>query len=68
MIDMLNRIKVYRAMLNLSQHRLAKKVGVTRMTINAIENQKTIPSLRVANDIAIALECKICDVFIGLEC
>lgn len=63
-----NRIKVYRAMLNLSQHRLAKKIGVTRATINAIENQKTIPNLKLANDIAIALEQKICDVFVGLNC
>lgn len=63
-----NRIKIYRAMLNLSQHILAKKVGVSRITINAIENKKTIPSLKLANDIAIVSEHKLCDVFVGLNC
>jgi transcriptional regulator, XRE family len=65
---MANKIKIYRTILNLSQHRLAKKVGVTRATINSIENEKTIPNLKLANDIAIALNRKLQEVFISLNC
>lgn len=65
---MQNKIKIYRAMLDLSQQELAKKVGVTRMTINAIENERSIPSLKLANNISLALERKICEVFVGLNC
>lgn len=60
---MVNKIKLYRTMLGLSQHELADKVGVTRTTINSIENGKTIPSLKLANDIAIVLGRSISDVF-----
>ncbi|ETS92804.1 helix-turn-helix transcriptional regulator [Veillonella sp. AS16] len=60
---MANKIKLYRTMLGLSQHELAEKVGVTRATINSIENGKTIPSLKLANDIAIVLGRSINDVF-----
>ncbi|SNV55711.1 helix-turn-helix transcriptional regulator [Veillonella rodentium] len=60
---MANRIKLYRTMLGLSQHELAEKVGVTRATINSIENGKTIPSLKLANDIAVVLGRSINDVF-----
>lgn len=65
---MKNNIKLYRTILGLSQHRLAKKVKVTRTTINNIENMNTIPNLRLANSIAIALNQKICDVFLELNC
>ncbi|PQL20957.1 helix-turn-helix domain-containing protein [Veillonella denticariosi JCM 15641] len=60
---MANKIKLYRTMLGLSQHELAEKVGVTRATINSIENGKTIPSLKLANDIAVVLGRSINDVF-----
>lgn len=60
---MANKIKLYRTMLGLSQHELAEKVGVTRATINSIENGKTIPSLKLANDIAVVLGRNISDVF-----
>lgn len=60
---MVNKIKLYRTMLGLSQHELAEKVGVTRTTINSIENGKTIPSLKLANDIAVVLGRSISDVF-----
>lgn len=54
-------------MLGLSQHELAGKVGVTRATINSIENGKTIPSLKLANDIAVVLGRSINDVFYTLN-
>lgn len=45
-------IEKYRKPLGLSQHRLGKKVGISRTSINKIETGKTIPSLKTANDIA----------------
>lgn len=60
---MKNRIAELRKILGLSQHRLGKKVGVSRITINQIENEKTIPSLKLANDISVALGHCICEVF-----
>lgn len=36
-----NRIEEYRKPLGLSQHRLGKKVGISRISINKIETGKT---------------------------
>lgn len=60
---MKNKIEKYRKPLGLSQHRLGKKVGVSRISINKIETGKTIPSLKLANDIANALGACIYKVF-----
>ncbi len=61
---MKNRLKVYRAVFNLTQEELAKKLGVTRATINAIENGRYDPSLKLAFQIARFFEVNIEDVFI----
>lgn len=45
---MKNRIKVLRAEKNLSQDELAKAIKVSRQTINAIENGKFNPSVKLA--------------------
>lgn len=58
-----NRIEEYRKPLGLSQHRLGKKIGLSRVSINKIENGKTIPNLKTANDIANALGTCIYQVF-----
>lgn len=50
-----NRIEEYRKPLGLSQHRLGKKIGISRVSINKIETGKTVPTLKIANDIANAL-------------
>lgn len=47
-----NNIRVLRAEKKISQEQLADKVEVTRQTINAIENNKYIPSLGLAFKIA----------------
>jgi putative transcriptional regulator len=47
-----NNLKVLRAKHNLSQEELAEKVGVTRVTINNIENGKWAPSAVLALRIA----------------
>jgi putative transcriptional regulator len=49
---MKNRIKVYRALRNLTQEALADQLGVTRQTILAIEKEKYDPSLELAFRIA----------------
>ena len=41
---MKNRLKVERAIKNITQEDLAKAVGVSRQTINAIELGKYVPS------------------------
>lgn len=41
---MKNTIKVERAILNLTQDDLAKKIGVSRQTINSIEANRYVPS------------------------
>lgn len=58
-----NRIKEYRKPLGLSQHRLGKKVGISRISINKIETGKTVPTLTIANSIANALGVCMYQVF-----
>ena len=43
-----NKLKVYRAMHDLTQEELAKKLGVTRATVNAIEKGRYDPSIKLA--------------------
>ena len=58
-----NRIEEYRKPLGLSQHRLGKKIGISRVSINKIETGKVVPSLKVANDIANALSVCMYQIF-----
>lgn len=58
------RIKELRARYNLTQEELAKKVGVRRETILFVENGKYVPSLKLAHDLAKALQTKIDELFI----
>lgn len=60
---MKNKIAEYRKPLGLSQHRLGKKIGISRVSINKIETEKTIPTLKIANDIANALGVCMYQVF-----
>jgi len=64
---MKNRIKVYRAMHDLTQENLADELGVTRQTILAIEKGKYYPSLDLAFKIARFFGVTIEDVFIDEE-
>ena len=63
-LDMKNRIRVLRAEKGWSQADLAEKVGVSRNSINAVENGRFDPSLPLAFRIADAFELKIEDVFL----
>ena len=61
---MKNKLKVYRAIHNLTQEQLADQVSVSRQTIIAIENNKYLPSLGLAFKIARLFNVKIEDIFI----
>jgi putative transcriptional regulator len=45
---MKNRLKIERAILNLTQEELAVKIGVSRQTINSIEKNRFVPSTVLA--------------------
>jgi putative transcriptional regulator len=45
---MKNIVKVQRAILNITQEELAKKIGVSRQTINSIEKNRYVPSTVLA--------------------
>ena len=64
---MQNKLKVFRAMHDLTQESLAEKLGVTRQTIVSIENGKYDPSIGLAFKIARFFNIKIEDVFICEE-
>ena len=58
------RIKEHRAKSNFTQEVLAKKVGVSRETINYLEKGKYNPSLKLAFSIAKTLGTTIDELFI----
>ena len=45
---MKNRLKVARAEADLTQEELAKRIGVSRQTINAVESGRYVPSTVLA--------------------
>ncbi|PID95551.1 MAG: transcriptional regulator [Bacteroidetes bacterium] len=45
---MKNRIKIERAIHNLTQEQLARKIGVSRQTVNSIEADRYVPSTILA--------------------
>lgn len=45
---MTNRLKIERAIKNLTQDELAKLIGVSRQTINSIEKSRYVPSTILA--------------------
>jgi len=62
--EMRTRIKELRARYDLTQEDLARKVGVRRETILFIEKGKYNPSLKLAYNIAKALQTTIDELFI----
>ncbi|HFI0113133.1 TPA: helix-turn-helix transcriptional regulator [Streptococcus suis] len=59
----MNRVKDYRLLLGISQLDLAKTIGVSRQTINMIENNKYNPSLDLCINLAKALETDLNSLF-----
>lgn len=60
---MKNKIRELRTELGLRQEDLAREVGVTRQTINAIENNKYNPTLVLAMKLARLLKTPVEELF-----
>jgi len=60
---MKNRIRIERAILDITQSDLAKKINVSRQTINAIESNKYVPSTVLALKIARIFGKRVEEVF-----
>ncbi|HEY5668918.1 MAG: helix-turn-helix transcriptional regulator [Anaerolineales bacterium] len=58
-----NTIRVQRAKKNLTQEQLAELVGVTRKTINTVENGIYIPSTYLALKLSRALDVTVEELF-----
>lgn len=58
-----NTLKVQRAKKDLTQEQLAQLVGVTRKTINTVENGKYIPSTYLALKLAKVLGAPVEELF-----
>ena len=61
--ELKNTIRVQRAIKDWTQEELARRVGVTRKTINTIENDVYVPSTVLALKIARAFGVRVEDVF-----
>ena len=57
------RLKLVRTDLGLTQAELAARIGVSRKTINTVENGVFVPSTTLALKLAAALGCKVEDLF-----
>ncbi|WP_367924181.1 helix-turn-helix transcriptional regulator [uncultured Ruthenibacterium sp.] len=58
-----NQIRARRKALGLSQEELARRCGVSRQTVNAIENNKYDPTLALAFHLAKELETTVDALF-----
>jgi len=58
-----NTIKVHRAMKDWTQEELARRIGVTRKTINTIENGVYVPSTVLALKMARVFGVAVEDIF-----
>ena len=61
---MRNNIRMYRGKYKMTQEDLSIKLGVSRQTINSIENNKYFPSLELGLKLSKIFECKVDDLFI----
>lgn len=60
---MKNRVKNFRTELNLTQAELSEKLGVSRQTVNAIENGRYNPSTALSLKLGIILNKKVEEIF-----
>ncbi|MFY0639299.1 helix-turn-helix transcriptional regulator [Maricaulis maris] len=61
--ELANTLKALRAREGLTQAELAARVGVTRKTINTVENRVFVPSTILALKLAAALSVPVEDIF-----
>lgn len=59
----MNRVKEFRKELGKSQLELAKDIGVSRQTINMIENDKYNPTLKLCLNLARSLQTDLNNLF-----
>jgi putative transcriptional regulator len=59
-----NRLKVERAVFDLTQEQLAKKIGVSRQTINSIEKNRYVPSTILALKLSEVFNKSVNELFI----
>jgi len=63
-MELSNDLKIMRFKKNqITQEKLSKKLDVSRQTINAIENGKFNPSVKLAILMAEFFECKVENIF-----
>ena len=60
---MKNKIRIERAILDITQADLAEKIGVSRQTINAMESNKYVPSTVLALKIARIFQKPVEEIF-----
>ncbi|MBP3413833.1 MAG: helix-turn-helix transcriptional regulator [Clostridia bacterium] len=58
-----NRLKEFRARINVNQHEMGQLVGVSRQTISQIERGDYSPSVTLALKIAKVFDAKVEDIF-----
>ena len=60
---MRNRLKIERAILDITQEELSKKIGVSRQTINSIEKNRYIPSTVLALKLSNLFDKPVNEIF-----
>lgn len=60
---MKNRLKIERAILNITQEQLAYEIGVSRQTINSIEKNRYVPSTILALKISVLCNKTVNEIF-----
>lgn len=64
---MRNKLKIQRAIKEVTQAQLAGEIGVSRQTINAIEKNKYVPSTVLALKLAQFFEVNVEELFLLTE-
>lgn len=60
---MKNRLKIERAILDITQEDLAKRIGVSRQTINSIEKNRYVPSTVLALKLSLVFQKPVNEFF-----
>ena len=60
---MKNNLKLYRTKSGYTQEDISKKIGVSRQTINSIENNRFHPSILLCLKLSKELDCRLDDLF-----
>ncbi|MES2793535.1 MAG: substrate-binding domain-containing protein [Planctomycetota bacterium] len=58
-----NQVKIFRQARGWSQDELARRAGISRTEVSAIEIRRLVPSVATALTLAAALECRVDDLF-----